>query len=205
MEEGHDMYSQNDEEEVILKHFEGGEVGRFLDIGAYTGKTFSNTAALVDRGWHGTMVEASPLCFVSLMQNYKDVEAVTLVQALVVAKECDGSLVSFWDNAGAVASANKEHVEKWRESTAFQHIYLSALEMPDLLDHVGLVHFVSIDVEGDSVSLFEVVMEHNSPSLSLVCVETNNNVEHNHVLSRANHCGFRFLHRTGENTLVCRS
>ena len=36
------MYSQRDEELHILGYF-GDKVGRFIDIGAYDGKSFSNT------------------------------------------------------------------------------------------------------------------------------------------------------------------
>ena len=61
------MFSQRDEEQVILDHF-GDRVGTFLDVGAYDGITFSNTHALALKGWSGVCVEASPSCFVKLMK-----------------------------------------------------------------------------------------------------------------------------------------
>mgnify|MGYP000961084393 CR=1 FL=1 len=65
------MYSQNNEEEVILKYL-GDSTGTFLDIGAFDGITFSNTYELVKRGWKGVMVEASPRTFIKLQENVKD-------------------------------------------------------------------------------------------------------------------------------------
>ncbi len=62
------MYSQNNEEKFILEHFKNRK-GKFLDIGAYDGKTFSNTFALVELGWSGLEIEASPINFVNLMKK----------------------------------------------------------------------------------------------------------------------------------------
>ena len=42
------MYSQTDEERVILEHFAQRPSGRFLDIGAFDGRVFSNTLALAE-------------------------------------------------------------------------------------------------------------------------------------------------------------
>src|ERR1700743_573350 len=53
-------YSQNNEESIILEYFKGNK-GFFLDLGANDGKTLSNSLALVERGWQGGGVEASPL------------------------------------------------------------------------------------------------------------------------------------------------
>ena len=55
-------YSQHGEQAIILDYFEkqGIQQGRFLDIGANDGITFSNSYALVIRDWKGVAVEASP-------------------------------------------------------------------------------------------------------------------------------------------------
>ncbi len=61
------MYSQNDEERVILELVGDGK-GRFLDIGAFDGVMFSNTRALVERGWCGICVEPNPFTFLKLLK-----------------------------------------------------------------------------------------------------------------------------------------
>ena len=40
------MYSQNQEEEVIVSYF-GNKIGNLIDIGAYDGITFSNSRKLL--------------------------------------------------------------------------------------------------------------------------------------------------------------
>lgn len=51
--------SQYGEGRWIAEHF-AGRVGRFLDVGAFDGKTFSNTWRLAQEGWFGVCVEPSP-------------------------------------------------------------------------------------------------------------------------------------------------
>ena len=65
------MYSQNQEEKYILDYFASQSNGAFLEIGAFDPIRFSNTRALFEKGWHGTMVEPSPKC----MPRIKDVYA----------------------------------------------------------------------------------------------------------------------------------
>ena len=50
------MYSQNNEEEIILNFFKE-KKGIFLDLGAYDGIGLSNTRALAEKGWKGVCVE----------------------------------------------------------------------------------------------------------------------------------------------------
>jgi hypothetical protein len=55
-------YSQNNEQEIILNFFNG-RIGRYLDIGAFDGVAASNTLALAELGWQGTVIEPSPWVF----------------------------------------------------------------------------------------------------------------------------------------------
>ena len=64
------MYSQNEEEKVILEYFTG-KSGNFLDIGANDGITLSNTRALAELGWCGVFVEPSVQAFKKLKENYE--------------------------------------------------------------------------------------------------------------------------------------
>ena len=62
------MYSQNDEEKIILDLLKDQPVGRLLDIGAFDGKTFSNSLALFEKGWSGVVVEPNPESLVALIK-----------------------------------------------------------------------------------------------------------------------------------------
>ena len=65
------MYSQNNEEQIILNYFSG-KKGTFLDIGANDGVTLSNVRALAELGWKGALIEPSKISYDKAVKNYKD-------------------------------------------------------------------------------------------------------------------------------------
>mgnify|MGYP000353453888 FL=1 len=65
------MYSQNNEDEIILDYFklnypENEGVRTMIDIGANDGKTFSNSLLFVENGWKCTLIEPSKRAFTLL-------------------------------------------------------------------------------------------------------------------------------------------
>src|SRR5688572_15752664 len=96
-------YSQNNEQDVILKYF-GDYVGTFLDLGAYDGINLSNTRALVRKGWGGVMVEASPTVFERLKLNCEVFNRLCLLNFAVSDKD---GVAEFYDNQNAVATMHK--------------------------------------------------------------------------------------------------
>lgn len=163
------MYSQEGEEKVILDYF-GPFNGRFLDLGAYDGKAFSNTLALYDKGWSGVLVEASPQCFKSLQRIYKDRKRSSLVCACVVAG--GPRMVKFYDDGGANATVSTSHKQKWLD-VPYTEIYVPGIGVRQLLQAFpGKFDFISIDLEGIS---WEVLVELGPHLLNLktrlLCVE----------------------------------
>lgn len=189
-------YSQNDEERIILNYFEG-VTGRLLDIGAYDGRTFSNSLALLERGWHGVLIEASPKVFTHLMTNTAHV-SVDLVNACVVPDELD--LVTFYDNDGAVATMNEANHERWKAKTDFKAITVMTTNVSRLLKRFGTSYeMVNIDVEGGSVDLFEELM----PRLPDVRCWI---VEHDGMMERCTQLmeGWKVAYSNGENIIFTR-
>ena len=153
------MYSQNDEEKYILEAV-GDAPGVFLDIGAWDGKTFSNTAALVDRGWSGVLVEPSPSSFNTLLARYGSNPKLQLVHAAVGA---DSGLVKWWDSGGdGVSTSSPAHYATWRETaTYFPPYYLAQICLFNLWDtfpDVREADVISIDTEGTSGELFKMAL-----------------------------------------------
>jgi len=72
------MYSQNNEEEIILNYFNNKKNGVFLDIGANDGKSFSNTYKLSLIGWDGVCIEPSKTVFPHLKNLYENNQNVQL-------------------------------------------------------------------------------------------------------------------------------
>jgi FkbM family methyltransferase len=65
------MHSQNNEEELILRHF-GNRIGCVLDVGANDGTTLSNSYAAIERGWSAVLVEPAPSAWSRLIALHAD-------------------------------------------------------------------------------------------------------------------------------------
>ena len=66
------MYSQYDEEKHIAALTATCEPDRrrFLDLGAWEPKTFSNSRALFEAGWAGVVVDPSPSAILKQVEEY---------------------------------------------------------------------------------------------------------------------------------------
>lgn len=193
-------YSQNDEQAFILEHFKG-EKGRFLDIGAFDGATFSNTRALAELGWGGVLVEPSPESFLALKRLYRDRPDVTLVNALI---GYDWQLVVFHDSPDAVGTANQAHYEKWKGAGQYQDVMIPETPLAHLLYKLpGPYDFITIDTEGTSLQVLRNLV-HLQNDLGyippkLLCVEVDD-FEEMQLFCRQH--GFTIVHRTSENVLL---
>lgn len=190
------MYSQNDEEAVIAKFFQG-RTGRFLDIGAHDGVRLSNTRRLAENGWGGTLVEPSPGPFSALMDAYKGRDDVKLIHAAVLPESSRGSslfestgphgsslfestgshgssLFEFHDSRGDfVSTFEQSQLPLWR-STEFQKIYVAGVTVADLLKTApGPYDFITLDVEGINHLIFRE-LPLAALGTKLVCVEHQN-------------------------------
>lgn len=189
-------YSQNNEQDYILAHFKG-QTGRFLDIGAYNGKTFSNTFALAEQGWGGVEIEPSPACFKSLMENLKPFPNVKLVNA---AMSYNGAgLIEFADSGGdAVSTTSATHEQRWKSYASFQHIYVNTINIREVIRVFGEhFDFISLDVEGTNVEILQTIpLSVINPSL--ICIEHEDRFEE--ILTYCK--GYSEIHRNGENIIL---
>ncbi len=176
------MPSQYGEHERVLDYF-GERHGRFLDIGAHDGITFSNTRVLADLAWGGVLVEPSPASFVHLMHNYAERTAhpvqpqkmIHLVNAGLA--EVPG-LMKFWANtkdglsADALSSFKAATVAK-SERHPFREIWVSSITWDMLLgQHQGPYQFVNIDVEGMNSEILTGLCDRMAMiKPEMVCVE----------------------------------
>ena len=108
-------YSQN-QEELHIARIVGDQPGRYLDIGAYNPKLFSNTRALYERGWSGVMVEASPGPFMDLLIEYGNCDRIELVCGAVAESR---GMVRFQHSEAGVGTSNEAHYQKWRDKGQF--------------------------------------------------------------------------------------
>lgn len=147
------MYSQNQEEKKIVEYFNG-RVGKFLDIGAFDGKMFSNTLRLAELGWSGVCVEPSPEPFLALQKLHANNPKITCVQAAI--GSIDGH-VTFYDSAGdAVSTTEVQHRHKWENGSRvrFKEIQVPSMTPGTLLQNYGsYFDFVNIDTESTNLPI----------------------------------------------------
>lgn len=174
------MPSQYGEDQHVLRYFEG-RIGSFLDIGAFDGSTYSNTAGLVELGWNGVLVEPSPPAFCWLMKRYMDNPRLQLVNAAVVPSAQAGEIVHFHVNtpnafeADAMSSFKAEHIRKFKDHP-FREIRIAGISWGQLLEGVGHRHdFVNIDVEGLNWELLEEMPF--DPQMVCIEMDPNDKVE----------------------------
>ena len=191
------MYSQNDEEKYILEAV-GDQPGVFLDIGAWDGKTFSNTAALADRGWSGVLVEPSPSSFNTLRERYAQNLKLQLVHAAVGVYS---GLVSWWDTGGdGVSTSDPAHYATWKEAATFFRPYhiaqVTPMDLRDAFPDLRTVDVVSIDTEGTSGELFKAASGLFSPKVWVVEYDLKD-VE---LIEHAKH--YECVHKSSENLVL---
>lgn len=198
-------YSQSDEETHILKYFSGDGVGtrhRFLEVGGYNPKIFSNTRALVELGWHGTYVEPAPVNFASFLTEYRDRPEIVLVNAVLDAAP---GLTEFYDSGGdALSSLSTAHITRWQQAGVKFRKYLAvSVTWDDLLNTTGEDYeMLNLDVEGMSTQLFRLLPLKRLPALRLVVIEHDGN--HMEIRDRLIEFGFRPFHINGENLIMVR-
>lgn len=195
-------YSQNDEEKYILEAVKD-RAGVFLDIGAYNGVTFSNTRALVHRGWSGIFVEPSLKGFSCLLDVYgNDQSRFGIVQVLMGTKR---GLVPFWNSLDAVSTSDKKHYDLWKEVAGFSPAcYLPQITWADLFDKFIVLQaadVVSIDTEGTSADLFlDFPFELCHPKV--FCVEHDQRKDELEAFAKTK--GYSLVYTSNENMVFVR-
>jgi FkbM family methyltransferase len=162
-------YSQGGEEAVILSIFEGQPPGLLLDIGAADGKTFSNSLALIERGWFAVLVEPSPTAFLDLLSLHGENPRVTLINAAVAVTD---DLANFHYTRDLLSTTNADHKRRWEKEGGYLWKYLVApISGKRLMWKLGIsFDFLSIDIEGNSAELF-LSLERPDVAPKAICIE----------------------------------
>lgn len=189
-------YSQNSEEQTILSYF-GSSTGRFVEIGAYDPKVFSNTRALVELGWSGIYIEASKHHLKAFESEYEGNPNIQLIHAAL--SETDEP-VTFYPSLDAVGTTDLNHKHKWEKTIPFMEaVQVPGYSIERLARETTGFDFLTLDTEGTSYELFSKLPDEYLKSLRLICIEHDSKVkEINHRLSRL---GFKNLDLNGENVI----
>lgn len=162
------MYSQAIEDEIALEYF-GNNIGRLLEIGAYHPTTFSNSRALIEKGWDAVLVEPSPDCYKTIWEFYKKDKSVSVVN-VAIGKE--NGFIDFWNSEGAVATAYKPHYDIWKERQLdYNQIKVPCTDWNKFYKtYGGIYHFISVDAEGFDYDIITQI-DFNETRTELICAE----------------------------------
>lgn len=192
------MYSQKAEESYILRLVSDLPSGRFLDIGAYDGYHYSNTMALVERGWSGIMVEPGLHAFQELLVRHGGNERLTLIHAAV---DIEPKITQFWNNHATFSTTLPSNRDRFIHEGFAPSFWIPTITFGAILDKFpGPVDVLSIDTEGTSVDLL-------APGLALcgprvVCVEHDGRTDVCHVIAKT--YGYNFVVGNEENLIFAR-
>jgi FkbM family methyltransferase len=202
------MHSQNSEERIILEFFSA-NTGTFLDIGANDGITFSNSYALVEKGWKGACVEASPKAFKRLKKLHKGkpVECTNVALAGYdgeITLHESGSLITENDIA-LVSSTMDSELTRWATmNMKFTEIKVPCVTFESFLklSSYKTFDFISMDIEGMELTVLPQ-MDFDKLRTKLICVEWNgkDRQSFNKILHPF---GFRVIHENQENLIYAK-
>lgn len=154
--------SQFNEGQIIADYF-GGQVGKFLDIGASGGVALSNTFELGFKGWGGLLVEASPIHFANLVSNYLHRGGFEFVNAALWTER---KLMKFHLNPFFYSSL----IHKDEPGLFIANYFVPTVTADDLKAIHPVADFISLDIEGADTAVFPSLMA-AFPDCRLVCVE----------------------------------
>jgi len=167
----HLSYSQEGEDMILERFFEGKEKGFFVDIGAHHPLRFSNTYHFYKKGWRGINIDATP----GSMAAFKNVRPEdTNIEVGISINE--GFLTYHLFNEPALNTFSEERVKHLLEATPYklvEKVKVQTKTLSQILDEyastVSQIDFMTIDVEGLD---FEILQTNNwkkySPTFILI-------------------------------------
>ncbi len=192
-------FSQRNEEEYILRFFEG-QTGNFLDIGAFHPETFSTVRGLYGKGWKGTLIEPSDNNYPFIRDYYKDDKEMEVIQTCV--GTFDGE-IDFWDSGGdALSSINIEHKLKWEKNYGCHFTLCKSpiVTFDTLLTKTKYSEykFINLDVEGTNWDILQTIDPYKV-GCRMICIEFEDKKPQ--ITAYLTERGFYKLHETEENLL----
>ncbi len=199
------MYSQNDEEEFLIKHF-AGKKGRFLDIGAFDGMTMSNTRRLLELGWSGVMVEAHWGNFSLLCRNHLEfTDRATLICAALAPKAGLRRLwVDLHEDRSWSTTINDDLKNSGSVMVPSKMLTLVNCITMDSLWPLGPYDLVSMDAEWEDFEILKSQPSEAWRQVPVLCVETRSPEERPEVQRFLRSIGFLTIYESKENIIVQR-
>lgn len=191
-----ERYSQGVEQDSILSAVGHIKAGRFLDIGAFNAKVFSNTRALYELGWSGVLIEPSPTPLRGLIAEYGHDERVQIIGGAV---GLDRGLIHMHVTDDAISTSDQDQFLKWQKHCNFiGKFWAPSISFHEILNQFGAFDFVSVDTEGTSFAIFSALLD-TGMAPRCICVEHDG--REGELAALAGPRGYKLICRTGENVV----
>lgn len=200
------MYSQNQEEQIILEYFNDVNCGHVLDIGANDGKTFSNSLALIEKGWVATLVEPHPVAYEKLTQLHSDDNEVNCVRAAICEHNDKVTLhintPHIPNDIGLLSTVVKSESEKWGNVVQYDQVQVQGYTFKRFCEiwKVTKFDFITIDAEGMDYAILSQI-NLSDFDCKMVCVEYNG-VDLNKYIDYCEKFGMKVKHVNAENLIM---
>lgn len=195
------MYSQNDEEEFILKTF-GSYRGRFLDIGAFDNITFSNTRKLQELGWSGVLVEPDPRNICKILETIGPNVEVVCAAVWRSAETVRIYMEDYPDRSWA-STINSDDVKAGNiRNPKLTPVWISTVT-PSWLSIRGPYDFINVDAEWVDFEILRSTPDKMLKTCKLLSIEPRGlaeRAEMKHWFS--SNTGFQVAHETPENLMM---
>ena len=205
------MYSQNNEEHYILKHFETlaklniPTTKTFLDLGAYDGLDLSNTRRLMELGWSGMCVEPNPDIFMKLVVNCDAFELVKFCPYAIGEKN---GLAELKANDTYYSTIKESEILRYKNGEInFKPITVEVVDFETFYTKVSpfkTYDFISIDCEGLDYEILTQI-DLDKVGCLMVCVETNGIETEKYIHYINNFKGFSVQTINAENLIMARN
>lgn len=205
------MFSQSKEEQYILEYF-GDFVGTFADIGCNDCETFSNTRALVLRGWKGFFLDPSPKAIERCKSLYNDHKGLYIYPFALEANngkkplQESSSLVSSAD-VGLVSTFYPEEMARFKKTVSYTPVEVQTFRWKTFLNRLTIkeFNFISIDAEGSDLVILQQ-MDLEALKTQCICIEHNSKPElKKQYLEITSKFGLdKIIYESGENLIITR-
>ena len=165
------MFSQSNEEQVILNYFKD-KKGWFLDIGAYDGITYSNTHALALNGWRGICIEPTSNAFRKLRKLYKGYYKIFCYNFAIAS---NNGVASIYENNDGLATLKKDELERWKSAPECKFKLTTCFTKTFdkfYLENKHKYKFINIDAEGMDYYILSQ-MDLKELGCEMLCIEWN--------------------------------
>jgi FkbM family methyltransferase len=191
-------YSQNNEQEYILKFFAGNFNGSLLDLGANNGFDNSNTRVLLELGWEGVLIEPNKQAFEILNSNLTK-WGIAYNYAIT---DYDGEL-KFYVSEDTQIGTSKDDWKQRQEQAGnkFTETTVECLSVKTLIERSSDNYdFINIDCEGWDFNILKQFAPYfcNAKMISIECSGTEREEIKNYLKS----FNYNLYHTTGENLIM---